>query len=67
MPLTPSSRKRLPAGLLAAAALDSLETTQVGSAFLDRLLRDTAPGTGARPPAGEAIHLRRRPVETEIL
>lgn len=64
------SRKRLPAGLLATAALDHLEdipaTVPGGAAFLDRLLQDRVPGTEARPPTGETIHLRRRPLATEL-
>lgn len=66
MPRPPSSHKRLPAGLLATAALDILDNTPVGDAFLERILGRGAPGAEVRLPAGEPIHLRRRPVETEM-
>lgn len=66
MPRMPPARKRLPAGLLATAALDTLENTPVGDAFLDHLLQRGGPEGEERLPAGEPIHLRRRPLGTEM-
>lgn len=64
MPRKPSSR--LPAGLLASAALDALETPRAGAAVIDRLLRPAPGSADLRLPAGAPIQLTFTPVESEV-
>jgi len=56
--------KRLPRGLLAAAALDALEDPRPGAAVLDRLLK-TGAASDVGGPGTKPIHLRRVVLESE--
>jgi hypothetical protein len=65
LPMHRTPSKRLPRGLLAAAALDALEQDpRPGAAVLDRLL-PAGSASDVRLPAAAPIHLRRIVLESE--